>query len=102
MCGCATGVNGRQSSASSLIVILIRRSLTWLARRIYRGPSLEKIKAIEVDEFSYFQLHLALKAPVRYALFEADDAAVGQAMNINMGPEKPADLDAMWQEIRAR
>ena len=43
---------------------------------------------------------MALKAPVRYALFEADDAAVGQAMNINMGPEKPADLDAMWQEIR--
>ena len=61
----------------------------------------EKIRAIKVDEFSYFQLHLALKAPVRYALFEADDAAVGQAMNVNMGPEKPADLDAMWQEIRA-
>ena len=38
---------------------------------------------------------------MRYALFEADDAAVGQAMNVNMGPEKPADLDAMWQEIRA-
>ena len=61
----------------------------------------EKIRAIKVDEFSHFQLHLALKAPVRYALFEADDAAVGQAMNVNMGPEKPADLDAMWQEIRA-
>ena len=61
---------------------------------------LEKIKAIEVDEFSYFQVHLALKAPVRYALFEADDKAVGQAMNINMGPEDPADLEAMWQEIR--
>jgi phytoene dehydrogenase-like protein len=60
----------------------------------------QKIKAIEVDEFSYFQIHLALKAPVRYALFEADDAAVGQTMNVNMGPEKPADLDAMWQEIR--
>ena len=49
---------------------------------------IEKIKAIEVDEFSYFQVHLALKAPVRYALFEAEDAAVGQAMNVNMGPEK--------------
>ncbi|HEY7318419.1 MAG TPA: NAD(P)/FAD-dependent oxidoreductase, partial [Candidatus Binatia bacterium] len=60
----------------------------------------EKIKSIEGDEFSYFQVHLALKAPVRYALFEADDAAVGQAMNVNMGPEKPADLEAMWQEIR--
>jgi len=61
----------------------------------------ERIKRIELDEFSYFQVHLALKAPVRYALFEANDAAVGQAMNVNMGPEKPADLDAMWQEIRA-
>src|SRR5262245_53731980 len=61
----------------------------------------ERIRAIKVDEFSYFQLHLALKAPVRYALFEADDLAVGQAMNVNMGPEKPEDLDAMWQEIRA-
>ncbi len=60
----------------------------------------EKLKAIDVDEFSYFQVHLALKAPVRYALFEADDRAVGQAMNINMGPEQAADLDAMWQEIR--
>lgn len=60
----------------------------------------QKIKAIEVDEFSYFQVHLALKAPVRYALFEADDTAVGQAMNVNMGPEKPADLEAMWLEIR--
>jgi beta-carotene ketolase (CrtO type) len=65
------------------------------------GVFAENVKAIEVDEFSYFQLHLALKAPVRYALFEADDAAVGQAMNVNMGPEKPADLDIMWQEIRA-
>jgi phytoene dehydrogenase-like protein len=61
----------------------------------------EKITAIKVDEFSYFQLHLALKTPLRYALFDADDAAVGQAMNVNMGPEKPEDLDAMWQEIRA-
>jgi len=61
----------------------------------------ERIRAIKVDEFSYFQLHLALKAPVHYALFEADDPAVGQAMNVNMGPEKPEDLDAMWQEIRA-
>jgi phytoene dehydrogenase-like protein len=65
------------------------------------GVFAENVKAIEVDEFSYFQLHLALKAPVRYALFEADDAAVGQAMNVNMGPEKPGDLDIMWQEIRA-
>jgi phytoene dehydrogenase-like protein len=61
----------------------------------------EKINGIEVDEFSYFQIHLALKAPVRYALFEADDGAVGQAMNVNMGPRNPGDLDAMWQEIRA-
>jgi phytoene dehydrogenase-like protein len=62
---------------------------------------MERIKSIELDEFSYFQVHLALKAPVRYALFEADDPAVGQAMNVSMGPEKPGDLGAMWQEIRA-
>jgi phytoene dehydrogenase-like protein len=62
---------------------------------------LERIESIELDEFSCFQVHLALKTPLRYALHEAGDAAVGQAMNVNMGPEKPADLDAMWQEIRA-
>jgi phytoene dehydrogenase-like protein len=61
----------------------------------------ERVKDIQPDEFSYFQVHLALKAPVRYALHEAEDAAVGQAMNVNMGPEKPEDLDEMWKEIRA-
>lgn len=64
-------------------------------------PLARRVKEIEVDEFSYFQVHLALKAPVRYALHEADDRAVGEAMNVNMGPEKPSDLEAMWQEIRA-
>jgi phytoene dehydrogenase-like protein len=61
----------------------------------------ERVKDIKLDEFSYFQVHLALKAPVRYALHEAEDESVGQAMNVNMGPEKPADLDEMWREIRA-
>ena len=61
----------------------------------------ERVKDIEPDEFSYFQVHLALKAPVRYALHEADNAAVGQAMNVNMGAETPADIEKMWQEIRA-
>ena len=31
----------------------------------------ERVKDIQLDEFSYFQVHLALKAPVRYALHEA-------------------------------
>lgn len=61
----------------------------------------ERVKDIQVDEFSYFQVHVALKAPVRYALHEANDPAVGQAMNVNIGPEKAADIDEMWQEIRA-
>jgi phytoene dehydrogenase-like protein len=61
----------------------------------------DRVKDIELDEFSYFQVHLALKAPVRYAFHEAHDAAVATAMNVNMGPEKPDDLDAMWREIRA-
>ena len=61
----------------------------------------DRVKDILPDEFSYFQVHLALKAPVRYALHEAHDRAVGQAMNVNMGPEKPDDLDEMWKEIRA-
>ncbi|MEK6600942.1 MAG: NAD(P)/FAD-dependent oxidoreductase [Candidatus Binatota bacterium] len=61
----------------------------------------EKVKAIQPDEFSYFQVHLALKSPVRYALHEANDPAVRQAMNINIGPEKPSDLEEMWGEIRA-
>ena len=62
---------------------------------------IERVKDIKLDEFSYFQVHVALKAPVRYALHEADDPAVAQAMNVNMGPEKPADLEEMWRTIRA-
>jgi beta-carotene ketolase (CrtO type) len=61
----------------------------------------ERIKEIQPDEFSYFQVHLALKAPVRYAFHEAEDSGVGQAMNVNMGPERPDDLLEMWKEIRA-
>lgn len=61
----------------------------------------QRIKDIEPDEFSYFEVHLALKAPVRYAVHEAMDAAVGGAMNVNMGPQTPPDLDEMWKEIRS-
>jgi phytoene dehydrogenase-like protein len=64
-------------------------------------PFVEQVKNIQVDEFSYFQVHLALKAPLRYALHEANDPAVGQAMNVSMGAEMPADIETMWQEIRA-
>ena len=61
----------------------------------------ERVKDIQVDEFSYFQVHLALNAPVRYAFHEASDPAVGQAMNVNLGPETPGYLEEMWKEIRA-
>ena len=61
----------------------------------------ERVKDIQVDEFAYFQVHVALKAPVRYAMHEANDSAVAQAMNVNMGPEKPQDIEQMWKEIRA-
>ena len=61
----------------------------------------ERVKDIQPDEFSYFQVHLALKVPVRYALHEAEDPAVGEAMSVSMGPETPADIEAMWKEIRA-
>ncbi len=61
----------------------------------------EKVKGIQLDEFSYFQVHLALKARVRYAVHEANDSAVRQAMNVNIGPVKPGDLEGMWEEIRA-
>jgi phytoene dehydrogenase-like protein len=62
---------------------------------------IERVKDIELDEFSIFQVHLALKVPVRYALHEAEDPAVAHAMNVNMGPEAPSDLEQMWREIRA-
>jgi beta-carotene ketolase (CrtO type) len=62
---------------------------------------LEDVKKIELDEFAYFQVHLALKAPVRYALHEAKDPAVAQAMSVSIGPELPDDIAAMWAEIRA-
>ena len=61
----------------------------------------EKVRAIEPDEFSYFEIHLALKAPVRYALHEANDPAVRQALNVNFGPQRPSDFEKMWEEIRA-
>ena len=90
-CACATGASGRRAWRSFRMAIHTRRSSRWSARRICRGRFIERVKDIQVDEFSYFQVHLALKAPVRYALHEAEDPAVGQAMNVNMGPEKPAD-----------
>ena len=62
---------------------------------------IERVKDIQVDEFAYFQVHVALKAPVRYALHEANDPALGHAMNVNIGPQKTADFDEMWKEIRA-
>ncbi len=61
----------------------------------------EKIKGIQPDEFSYFQVHLALKAPIRYALHEANEPAVNQSMNVNVGPQRPSDLEEKWKEIRA-
>jgi phytoene dehydrogenase-like protein len=60
----------------------------------------ERVKDIALDEFSYFQVHLALKAPVRYALHEAMEPSVGCAMNVTIGPAKPSDIDEMWKEIR--
>jgi len=61
----------------------------------------ERVKDIQIDEFSYFQVHLALKAPVRYALHQANDSSVCDAMSVSIGPERPADLAEMWKEIRA-
>ena len=105
--GRATGVrlrDGREWKAKLAVVSDIDPYSTFIdmvGEDNLAKPFAERIKNIEVDEFSCFQIHLALKAPVRYALFEADDAAVGQAMNVNMGPESSADVNAMWQEIRA-
>lgn len=65
------------------------------------GDFAEKVKAIQPDEFSYFEVHLALKAPLRYERHEARDPSVRQAMNVNIGPQGAADLAAMWEEIRA-
>lgn len=60
-----------------------------------------KVKAIEPDEFSYFEVHLALKAPVRYAFHEANDPDVRHALNVSIGPQRAGDLEKMWEEIRA-
>ena len=68
----------------------------------YLPPTfVERVKDIQIDEFSYFQVHLALKAPVRYALHEANDSSVRDAMSASIGPERPTDLVEMWKEIRA-
>ena len=105
--GCAVGVrlrDGREWQARLAVVSNCDpySTLVEMVGEDYLPRTLiERVKDIKLDEFSYFQVHLALKAPVRYALHEANDAAVGQAMNVNMGPEKPGDLDEMWKEIRA-
>ena len=65
------------------------------------GGFAQAVRAIEPDEFSYFQVHLALKAPLRFAVHEAADSFVGRAMNVNYGPGSVEDLKAMWREIRA-
>ncbi len=65
------------------------------------GGFAQAVRAIEPDEFSYFQVHLALKAPLRFAMHEAADGFVGQAMNVNYGPRSVEDLKSMWREIRA-
>jgi len=59
------------------------------------------IRNIAPDEFSYFQIHLALKSPLRYAFHEAEDISVARAMNVNYGPTCVTDVDDMWAEIRA-
>ncbi|MFQ5683420.1 MAG: phytoene desaturase family protein [Candidatus Binatia bacterium] len=64
-------------------------------------PFIEEVKGIELDEFSYFQIQVALKAPLRYAVHEASDPDVSLAMNVSIGPESPTDLEKMWKEIRA-
>jgi len=61
----------------------------------------DAVRAIEPDEFSYFQIHLALKSPLRYAFHEAKDQAVTQAMNVNYGPVGTEGFASMWAEIRA-
>ena len=61
----------------------------------------QAVRAIQPDEFSYFQVHLALKAPLRFAVHEAADSFVGRAMNVNYGPRSVEDLQTMWREIRA-
>lgn len=61
----------------------------------------EKVKAIQYDEYSWFQVHLLLRSRVRYALHEVNAPAIAQALNVNIGPRRPADLEAMWQELRA-
>jgi phytoene dehydrogenase-like protein len=105
--GRAVGVrlrDGREWSAKLAVISNVDPYSTFVdmvGEKKLPKPFMEQIKSIELDEFSYFQVHLALKAPVRYALFEANNPAVGQSMNVTMGPEKPLDLDAMWQEIRA-
>ena len=74
------------------IAIPTRLSSTWWGKMSCRHVC-RAGQRHQVDEFAYFQLHVALKAPVRYALHEANDPAVAQAMNVNIGPEKPQDIE---------
>ena len=59
----------------------------------------QAVRAIEPDEFSYFQVHLALKTPLRFAVHEAMDSAVGTVHErqlwppLDRGPEKHVERD---------
>lgn len=61
----------------------------------------QKIENLQYDEFSYFQIHLAINNRVRYGIHEVIDDAASKALNVVIGPTKVADLEAMWREIRA-
>ena len=70
-CVCATGASGQArlavvSNADPYSTLVEMVGEDYLPRAFC-----DQVKDIELDEFSYFQVHVALKAPVRYALHEA-------------------------------
>ena len=71
-CACATAASGTArlavvSNADPYSTLVEMVGEDYLPRTFF-----ERVKDIQLDEFSYFQVHLALKAPVRYALHEAE------------------------------
>ncbi len=65
------------------------------------GPELlAGVRAYQLDEFSLFGVHLALKEPPRYRA-AAHDPDLDRALKVAIGFESTADFADLWHQIRA-
>jgi len=82
----------------------LRQTLLDLVGQEALGPSLAaQVSAFRLDEYALFAVHLALAQPPHYPCEDTHTvgAAVDRALRVLIGVESPAEIDALWREIRA-